>query len=293
MEKDLLQVFEQYRPMLFSIAYRMMGTVSDAEDMLQETFLRWHQSKNKRIRSPKSYLTTILTHLCLDQLRSARKRKEEYVGPWLPEPIVDLDDSDIRIAETLSMGFLLLLETLSPAERAVFLLREVFEFEYSEIAKILKKTDENCRQMLTRARKKISEGKPRFEPSEQEQERLMKEFSYASATGDLQNLLKILSEDAILISDGGGKVAAALNPIYGREKVSRFIFGIMPKLPPEIQTSLGIVNGTRAWINYIGKEPHSVVIPEFSEGRIRSIYIVSNPEKLQHLRKSNAGILPA
>ena len=282
MEKD--PAFEQYRPMLFSIAYRMMGTVSDAEDMLQETFLRWHQSKNAPIRSPKSYLATIITNLCLDQLRSARKRKEEYVGPWLPEPILYDDNSDIRMAETLSVGFLLLLETLSPAERAVFLLREVFEFEYLEIAKILKKTEENCRQMLTRARKKISQGKPRFDASKQEQQRLMQEFLRASTTGDLQTLLRILSEDAVLISDGGGKVAAALNPIYGSDKVVRFILGILPKLPPGIKTIFASVNGTPGWINYLGTEPHSVIIPEFSDRGIRSIYIVSNPEKLQHLR---------
>jgi RNA polymerase sigma-70 factor (ECF subfamily) len=285
MEKNLLQVFEQYRPMLFSIAYRMMGAVSDAEDMVQETFLRWHRSKNARIRSPKSYLTKIITNLCLDQLRSARKRKEEYVGPWLPEPILYPDDSDSRMAETLSMGFLLLLETLSPSERAVFLLREVFEFEYSEIAKILKKTEENCRQMLTRARKKISQGKPRFNSSKQEQERLMQEFMNASSTGDLQTLLRILSEDAVLISDGGGRVAAALNPIYGSDKVVRFILGVVPKLPAGMKTIFTTLNGTPGWINYVGTEPHSVIIPEFSDGKIRSIYIVSNPEKLQHLSK--------
>ncbi len=282
---DRLQTFEQYRAMLFSMAYRMLGTISDAEDMVQETFLRWHKSSEVDVHSPKSYLATTLTRLCLDHLKSACVKREEYVGPWLPEPIVTPPDLDSNLAESLAVGFLLLLESLSPAERAVFLLREVFEFEYSEISEIVGKSEQNCRQLFRRARKQISERKPRFETSRADRDRLLQEFIHASSSGDLQGLVKLLKEDATLISDGGGKVASALNPIYGADRVTRFILGVIPKFPLGLTMSLVEVNGVPGIAFYSGTDAYSVIVPEVTDNKISSIYIINNPDKLQHLKK--------
>ncbi|MCI0605679.1 RNA polymerase sigma-70 factor [bacterium] len=283
MLEDRLQIFEQYRAMLFSMAYRMLGTISDAEDMVQETFLRWHKPSEVDVHAPKSYLATTLTRLCLDHLQSARVKREQYVGPWLPEPVFTQPDLDSRFAESLAMGFLLLMESLSPAERAVFLLREVFEFEFSEIAEIIMKNEQNCRQLVRRARKQISERRPRFETSRADRDRLLNEFVHASSSGDLQGLLRLLKEDATLISDGGGKVAAALNPILGADRVSRFILGVMPKLPAGLTMSYVEVNGVPGIAFYIGNQPHSVIVPEVAGNTIQSIYIISNPDKLKGL----------
>ena len=294
---DRLEQFEQYRAMLFAMAYRMLGSFSDAEDMVQEAFLRWHKAKDVDVRSPKSYLATTITRLCLDHLKSARIQRESYVGPWLPEPVmtgatatspavfrpVGQPEEEASLAESLSIGFLVLMESLSPAERAVFLLREVFEFEFAEIAKILKKSEQNCRQLLRRARKHVAAKRPRFETSTEEQGRILQEFVRASSSGDLQGLIQILQNDVTLISDGGGKVAAALNPIYGADKVIRFLMGIMPKIPVGLISIPTEVNGVPALANYVGKNPHSVLVPEFDGGKIRAIYIISNPDKLKHL----------
>jgi RNA polymerase sigma-70 factor (ECF subfamily) len=280
---DRLEVFEQYRPMLFAMAYRMLGTRSDAEDMVQEAFLRWHKAADIEVRSPKSYLATTVTRLCMDHLRSARVKREEYVGPWLPEPLMTPPELETKLAESLSVGFLVLMESLTAAERAVFLLREVFEFEYSEISEILMKSEQNCRQLLLRARKKIAERRPRFETTHTERNRLLSKFIEASTSGDLHGFLQLLKDDVVLISDGGGKVAAALRPIYGADKVSRFIFGVLPKRPAGFTSRIVEVNGTPGIMSYVGSEPHSVLVPEFDEGRICAIYIVSNPDKLQRL----------
>lgn len=280
---DRLEIFEQYRGMLFGMAYRLLGTYSDAEDMVQETFLRWHKDQEAEVHSPKSYLATMVTRLCIDHLRSARVKREEYIGPWLPEPVLTPRDLDEQLAESLSVGFIVLMESLSATERAVFLLREVFDFEYAEIAEIVQKTEESCRQLLTRARRKIAEKRPRFETTRSERERLLHEFVRASNTGDLQGLLKILRQDVTLIADGGGKVTAALKPILGADKVTRFIFGVIPKLPAGLEMRIVDFNGTPAIANYLNHKPHSVIVPEFLAGRIRTIYSISNPEKLKHL----------
>jgi RNA polymerase sigma-70 factor, ECF subfamily len=280
---DRLEVFEQYRPMLFGIAYRMLGSISDAEDIVQETFLRWHRAAAVEVHSPKSYLATTVTRLCMDHFRSARVKREEYIGPWLPEPVMTREDHETKLAESLSVGFLVLMESLSPAERAVFLLREVFDFEYFEIAEIVMKTEQNCRQLLARARKQIAEKRPRFETSRKERQRLLAEFVEATVSGDLEGLLRVLKEDVVLLSDGGGKVAAALHPIYGADKVTRFLFGVLPKRPPGFVSRFVELNGCPALANYVGDQPHSAVVPEFAEGRIQTLYIISNPDKLKSL----------
>ena len=283
-----LETFEKYRAMLFSLAYRMLGTISDAEDMVQETFLRWHKASEVDVHSPKSYLATTLTRLCLDHLQSARVKREQYVGPWLPEPSITEQDLESKFADSLAVGFLLLMESLSSAERAVFLLREVFEFDYSGIAEIVMKSEQNCRQLFRRARKQISDRKPRFETSRADRDRLLNEFVRASSSGDLQGLLKVLREDVTLISDGGGKVAAALNPISGADHVSRFILGVIPKLPAGLTMSYVEVNGVSGIAFYAGDQVHSVIIPEIAGNNIQYIYIISNPDKLQGLRGRTA-----
>jgi RNA polymerase sigma-70 factor (ECF subfamily) len=214
---DRLETFNQYRPLLFSIAYRMLGSVMDAEDMVQETYLRWEQAYGNEIQSPKAYLSAIITRLCIDQLRSARAQREVYPGPWLPEPLITGEPAgtaDIAaLNESLSMAFLILLEKLPPVERAVFLLREVFDYPYGDIAAIVNKSEANCRQMVSRSKAYIAAGRPRFEVSPAEQQQLTSQFIEACTAGDLDNLVNILAEDIILWSDGGGKGAAARQPI--------------------------------------------------------------------------------
>lgn len=231
-----LKTFNQYRPLLFTIAYRMLGTVTDAEDMVQETFLRWQQTADVTVSSAKTYLSTIVTRLCIDHLRSARVRREQYVGPWLPEPMLTQPASDpaeaVELADTLSTAFLMLMETLSPLERAVFLLREVFDYDYSTVGRVVNQNPVYCRQLAHRARQYLSSKRPRFEVSPQRQEQLVQQFLRACQQGDLQGLVGLLAEDITFCSDGGGKVPAALKPVYGAIKVARLMLNVRRHKPP-------------------------------------------------------------
>lgn len=282
---DRDEAFQQHRSLLFSIAYRMLGSVVDAEDIVQEAFVRWKQASGTEVRSPKSYLASVVTWLCVDYLRSARVRREEYVGSWLPEPLLTdetLDVSEtIDLEETLSMAFLVLLEQLTPVERAVFLLREVFDYEYAEISRIVAKSEANCRQIARRARKSVAARRPKFETSAEQEEHLMDSFLEACFSGDMEGLLALLSEDVILYSDGGGKTRAALNPIYGPEKVARFFFGILRQVPPGFSVRRALVNGRPGLVGYFGDgSPQNVATLDVVEGRIHAIRLVVNPEKL-------------
>jgi len=204
------EVFDRHRPLLFSIAYRMVGSVIDAEDVVQEAYLRWRRSpQEEEIRSPKSYLSAVVTRLCIDQLRSARARREEYVGPWLPEP---LPTDAAVLDESLSMAFLVLLESLNPTERAIFLLREVFDYDYREISHLVDKSEENCRQIARRARQSVAARRPRFESTPEQEERLMGRFLEACFDGDMDGLLALLSEDVTLWSDGEGEDPRGAQP---------------------------------------------------------------------------------
>src|SRR5207245_575840 len=222
-----LATFDQYRSLLFSIAYRMLGSVADAEDMLQEAFIRWQQSREQVIHSPRAFLVTIISRLCINHLQSARVQREEYFGQWLPEPIVTGPAADpsatSQIDDSLSIAFLLLLERLTPVERAVFLLREVFEHEYEEIAGILKQSEVACRQILRRARQHLAENRPRFVPSREQRADLLRRFLDASSRGDLDGLVALLHKDVVLYADSGGKATAIPRPICGPEHVARFI----------------------------------------------------------------------
>jgi RNA polymerase sigma-70 factor (ECF subfamily) len=283
-----LATFDQYRSLLFSVAYRMLGTVADAEDILQETFIRWQQTSGEEIRSPRAFLVTIASRLCINYLQSARVRREEYVGQWLPEPLVTDQGGDplglIRIDESLSMAFLVLLERLTPVERAVFLLRQVFEYEYGDIAAVLGQSEVNCRQILRRARQHVGAMRPRFKAPEEEQTELVERFLQATSTGNMEGLVALLSKDVGLHSDGGGKAVAVPNAVHGAEKVARGVLGGLSKLLPKNLVSRAMqVNGEPGIVSYMQGKPFSVVSLEISEGRISAIYVVTNPEKLSYL----------
>lgn len=279
------EVFDRNRPLLFSIAYRMTGSVMEAEDAVQEGYLRWQQASEDEVRSPSSYLSTVVTRLCIDRLRSARVRREQYVGPWLPEPVLGEQAKEIEskadLEDTLSMAFLVLLESLTPVERAVFLLREVFGYEYAEIASLVGKSEANCRQISRRARQSVAARRPRFESSPKQEECLMEGFLQASLDGDMEALLAMLSDDVTLYSDGGGKTRAALRPIYGADKVARFLTGILSNIPPDFAVRQRQINGRPGLVGYFGDgSPQSVVSIEVAEGSIMAIRLVVNPDKL-------------
>ncbi len=249
----------------------------DAEDVVQEAYLRWQRAPE--VRSPRAYLSAVVTRLCIDQLRSARTQREQYVGPWLPEP---LPTEPAPIDESLSMAFLVLLESLNPTERAVFLLREVFDYDYGEISYLVDKSEYNCRQIAHRARRSVAARRPRFESSPEQEERLMGSFLAACFGGDMEGLLALLSEDVTLWSDGGGKTRAALNPIHGADKVARFFSGILRKAPPGFVVRRASVNGRPGLIGYFEDgRPHSVTTFDIAKGSIRAIRLVVNPEKLR------------
>lgn len=283
-----LATFDQHRSLLFSVAYRMLGTVADAEDMLQETFIRWQQADEEEIRSPRAFLITIISRLCINHLQSARVRREEYVGQWLPEPIVTDPANDplsiIRVDESLSMAFLILMERLTPVERAVFLLREVFEYEYAEIAAILGQSEVNCRQILRRSRQHVSAMRPRFKVSAQKKSELLERFLRATASGDINQLIAVLADDAVLHSDGGGKAIAVPNLVHGSDAVARAIVRGMSKLVPKnLVRRMAQINGNPGVITYLEGRPFSVFTIDGTAEQIRAIYVVTNPEKLSHL----------
>lgn len=282
---DRAEDFDRYRSLLFSIAYRMVGSVVEAEDVIQEAYLRWQNASEAEVRSSKAYLSAVVTRLCIDHLRSARVKREEYVGPWLPEPLLaeptpDVADT-VALDESLSMAFLVLLESLTPTERAVFLLREVFDYGYPEISRLLGKSETNCRQIARRARESVAARRPRFEHSPEQQERLMQQFVRACSTGDMPALLELLADDVTLWSDGGGKARAALNPIHGSDKVARFFLGVLRKAPPTLAVQPALINGQPGIISYADGNPLNVLTLDVADGRIKAVRIVANPEKLQ------------
>ncbi len=284
---DHAALFSQNRSYLFAVAYRMLGTVMDAEDILQEAFLRWRGVDIASIESARAYLTTIVTRLSLDFLASARVRREEYVGPWLPAPLLLDEETDVaasvELSESLSMAFLVLLESLSPVERAVFLLREVFGYDYPEVARIVEKSEENCRQIVRRAKERVAAGRPRFPADRAQGNRLLEHFVTACVEGDLAGLESVLAADITLWSDGGGKVNAARLPIYGADKVARFLLGILRKAPEAFAVRSAWINGAPGLIVYVDGRAQSVYTFDGAEEAIQAIRIVVNPDKLGHI----------
>jgi RNA polymerase sigma-70 factor (ECF subfamily) len=287
----MAESFETYRPYLFAIAYRMLGSAMDAEDMVQETYLRYSTTPPETIHSLKAFLATIITRLCMDQLQLARRKRELYVGPWLPEPILtattpETGDPERRVdmEESISLAFLMLLEQLQPFERAVFLLREVFEYDFAEIATMLGKSEAACRRSFSRAKKHLSEHRPRFPPSSQIHRRMLTGFFQAAQGGDMTPLMDLLSEEVTLWADGGGKIkTAALRPIVGRDAVARFSLGTVRFLPADYQVEIAEVNGQAAVIIRAGGQALFVLSIEVEAGQIQAIRIIANPEKLARI----------
>jgi RNA polymerase sigma-70 factor, ECF subfamily len=281
-------VFEENRHVLFRLAYRMLGSQSDADDVMQEAYLRWTKVSRDTVKSPRSYLHSIVTHLCIDQRKTIDERKQTYVGPWLPEPIVEaaatVERDSVEAAESVSMALLLILESLSPAERAAYLLRRIFDYPYEEISEILGKPEPGCRQLVSRAETRILEKRPRFEADPAKVEQLTESFIQACSTGDLAGLVEILAEDAVLYSDGGGKVAAALAPIRGADHIARFFLGILKKAPPGVEYRLVRVNGQPGLLAVLHGEAVNLLTFDVVDGRIATCFVVRNPEKLARVR---------
>jgi RNA polymerase sigma-70 factor (ECF subfamily) len=287
MRPGRLEAFNQYKPMLFAVAYRMLGGSADAEDLLQETFIRWQQTELET-QTPRALLVTIITRLCINHLQSARVKREQYFGQWLPEPMVTAPRQNPSISfevdESLSLAFLLLLERLTPVERAVLVLREVFDYEYSEIASILDQSESNCRQILRRARQHLKDGRPRFDASLEEREELLRRFSEATLRGDLEGLVALLSKEAVFYSDGGGKAPALPKPIYGAENIARGILeGVKRLVPKNLVRRFVEINGQPGIVTYLDGSPFSVFTLYIAEGRVSQVYVVTNPEKLMRL----------
>ncbi len=281
-------VFEQHRGLLFSIAYRMLGSVADAEDALQDAFIRWQRASETDVRSPKSFLVTIVSRLCINHLQSARVQRETYIGEWLPEPLVTEPGNDVsRIAEvdeSVSMAMMLLLERLTPVERAVFLLGEIFDYTHAEIGGMLGISEPNCRQLLKRAKQRVRMERPRFSPSGRQHTELLERFYQAAGRGDMDGLLALLSSDVVMHTDGGGKAAALPLPIYGPDKVARAsVFGLAKLRMLNPLQRIVEINGEPGIVSYVEGRPQSVFTIEVNDGRVRAVYIVTNPEKLAHL----------
>jgi RNA polymerase sigma-70 factor, ECF subfamily len=289
--------FLEYRSLLFSIAYRMLGSVADAEDAVQETYLRWRRATETgdEIRSPKAWLTTTISRICLDQLGSARAKREQYIGPWLPEPLAGVTPDiaeTVADFESLSLAFLVLLESLSPKERAVFLLHDVFGYDFASIGEIVGESDAYCRQLAKRARAHIAERRPRFEPNRAQKERLAADFLRAVSEGDMPGLIETLTDDVTVFSDGGGKVNAARKPVAGRDKVAIFLTNLARLAPAGTSFRIEPINGQPGIVTLIDGVVRNVVTFEFADSAIRAIYIVVNPDKLRPVASAVSGMNP-
>lgn len=276
--------FTLLRPLLFTIAYEILGSATDADDALQESYLRWAEVDLATVRDSRAYLAQLVTRQALNTLRSQVRRREDYIGPWLPEPLlVDEHDgaADVVLAESVSVAMLVVLETLSPDERAVFVLREVFGFSHDDIASAIGKSAVAVRQMAHRARQHVHARRRRFDTVDaRESERITTEFLTAAITGDLQGLMSMLAPDVVFTADSDGKASAARRPVLGAEKVARLMIGLMTRAGPEYRLELTTYNGAPAMIAYRDDEPDSVFTIEVSDGRISHFYVIRNPEKL-------------
>lgn len=275
--------FEPHRARLFAIAYRMLGSAAHAEDVLQEAWLRWSAAREESVRSAGAWLTTVVTRLCIDERKSARARRESYVGPWLPEPVCSsrFEEPD---PDSLSVAFLVLLEALSPAERAAYLLHEVFDYSHGEVADVLGREESACRQLVHRARQHVTEGRPRFSPSREQRQQLLGRFVHALSQGELGPLEELLARDATLWSDGGGKVRAAMHPIRGANAIARFFLGVLKKIPPGTDEAYTFeeVNGEPAVVRRTGGTVSAVLWVEgaASASEVTAVRLVLNPDKL-------------
>jgi RNA polymerase sigma-70 factor (TIGR02957 family) len=275
--------FEEHRGLLFTVAYEMLGSVADAEDVLQESWLRWDATDRDGIRDERAYLVRVVTNQSLNRMRSVQRRRETYVGPWLPEPLATTPDvaDDIELAESVSLAMLVVLETLNPVERAVFVLREVFGFEYDEIASATDATPAAVRQTASRARKHVQARRPRVgEPPDGVE--VAERFFAATKTGDVQQLLDVMSPDVVLVTDGGGAKQAALRPVHGADRVARWLDGVRPQAG-DFAVEWTTVNGRPGALLYVDGELDAYATIVVRDSRVEAIYVVRNPAKLGHL----------
>lgn len=278
-------VFLAHRNLLFTIAYEILGSAADAEDALQETWMRWAGVDLDDVHNERAYLVTIATHQALSRLRTLGRRRESYVGPWLPEPLLTAPDvaDDVELAESVSMAMLLVMETLAPTERAVFVLREVFDLPYDEIAIAVDKTSAAVRQIAHRARAHVAARRPRGTVSPDESRVALQAFQHAVETGDLQELVDLLAPDVVLLGDGGGVKKAVVRPIVGSDRVARLLAGGLPRIDGSVSTERVLINGSPAIIVSIDGQIDNAVSFRFDEGKITGLYIVRNPDKLSRL----------
>ena len=287
-----VRLFERERPRLRGLAYRMLGSVADAEDVVQDAWLRWSRIEAADIAEPRAWLVRVVTRLCIDRLRAAKARREEYIGPWLPEPVVEEDgmiaaapSAGLERAEDLTVAFLLALERLSPLERAVFVLHDVFGTDYREVAAMLGKSEAACRQLAVRARGHIEAAKPRYRLSEAEAKRLVSAFIAAIERDDAERLGAMLAAQAVLVSDGGGKALAPLRPLLGREAITSFLLGLARKLAQlgPAETSFARINGQPGMVVRDAAGVTTLALEIDEQGRIAALYAVRNPDKLRHV----------
>jgi len=300
--RDSARIFDEHRALLISVAYRILGSVTDAEDTVQEAWLRWSGVNPSDVRDPRAFLVRVTTRLAIDRLRRAKTRRESYVGPWLPEPILTGRDvaEDVALAESVSMAMLVVLETLSPLERAVFVLREAFGMPYAEIADILGRKEDAVRQLGRRARDHVQERRSRFDTDESEQRRVTERFLEATSTGNLDALMAVLSPEVTLVADGGGRALAPRRPVRGAEKVARFLLAVATEermarflrsvgsepIVADLRVRVALVNGGPGILVVSGDKPISALVLDVSEGVVQTIHLVANPEKLAGIRGS-------
>lgn len=301
--QNAADVFDRHRNLLVSVAYRILGSVTDAEDTVQEAWLRWSNVAHSEIIDPRAFLVRVTTRLAIDRLRRVKARRESYVGPWLPEPVLTGQDpaEGAAMAESVSMAMLVVLETLSPLERAVFVLREAFGMPHAEIAEVLGRREEAVRQLARRAREHVRERRTRFDADQTEQQRVTERFLEATAGGDLDGLMAVLSPGVTLVADGGGKALSPRRPVHGAEKVARFLVAIVGEEQiarflrsvgsgpsGEVRVHLAPVNGETGIVVTAGGEPISALVLEVTDGLVKTIRLVANPEKLAGVREIGA-----
>jgi RNA polymerase sigma-70 factor (ECF subfamily) len=279
---DDVALFERHREFLTGLAYRMLGSVAEAQDIVQDAFLRWRDVDHRAVAEPRAYLARVVSRLCLDRMKSARRRREQYVGMWLPEPVVA--EPPERLADDLSVALLLTLERLSPLERAAFLLHDVFDMDYAVIADTIGRTEAACRQLAARAREHVRDERPRYEHDDDDARRLADAFLGAAATGDVDGLARVLADDVVFYSDGGGKRRAPLKPITGKARVLRFFEGIRDKGGGFAghRFEARALNGLPGFVFHTDEGTETLAF-EIADGRIVAMYAVRNPDKLRHL----------
>jgi RNA polymerase sigma-70 factor (ECF subfamily) len=290
------ETFLEYRPFLFSVAYNMLGVVADAEDIVQDTYEKWLALDISTVQHPKSYLVKTVTNRSINHLNKIKKERENYIGQWMPEPLVSQEENShnaIEIFHPLSIGIMVMMEKLTPQERAVFLLKEIFSYDYDEIAEIIGKTYDNCRQIFKRASQHLKDDKKRFQVDVATHERIFKQFLQACTEGDMEGLIAILQEDIVLIADGGGasitvdgqKIGAVLHPIYGAKNVASLAINVVKKLlnTPGFKTKFVLVNNMPALASFIDNKPISLITLEVNNDAVINMFIQSNPEKLKSL----------